>query len=249
MNRIRCAAASALLLLLAACSHRVPTVTVEIIDTSQSITPRAEHAAQGAIRSQIDRMQRGDILVLIPIMGDVQNDADGRILRFQAPNRREAYNADLGRFRADAEKRFAAWAASSDLHQARTDILGALDAARQEIALFSTGSSRRLVIASDFLEDDRAEHFVTDRSLANPARARELALRLRAAHGFAVPGVALCLGRLESSDYAPLSAERKEAVTAFWSAYLAGNSQSPEIHFDGTGMLADVEHVCPNKKP
>jgi hypothetical protein len=222
---------------------------VEIIDTSQSITPRAEHAALDAVRNQIDRMQRGDVLILIPITGDGQNDVGGRILRFQAPNRREAYDADLGRFRTDAEKLFAAWAASSDLHQARTDILGALDAARQEAASLPAGSSRRLVIASDFLEDDGAVHFVTDRSLANPARARELALRLRAAHGFAMPGIALCLGRLESSDYAPLSAERKETVTAFWSAYLAGNNQSPEIHFDGTGMLADVEHVCPNKKP
>jgi hypothetical protein len=115
--------------------------------------------------------------------------------------------------------------------------------------LFPTGSSRRLVIASDFLEDDGAEHFVTDRLLANSARSRELALRLRAAHGFTLPGVALCLGRLESSDYAPLSEERKEAVTAFWSAYLVSSGQLPEIHFDGTGMLADVEHVCPSGKP
>jgi hypothetical protein len=54
--------------------------------------------------------------------------------------------------------------------------LGALDAARQKTSPLPAGSSRRLVIASDFLEDDRAEHFVTDRALANPAGARELAL-------------------------------------------------------------------------
>jgi hypothetical protein len=249
MTRIHFTAIALFFLFLTACSHRVPTATVEIVDTSLSITPRAERAALDAVRNQIGRMQRGDVLVLIPIVGDARNDVDGRILRFQAPVRREAYDADLGRFRADAQKRFVAWVASPDLYASMTDILGALDAARQEIASFPAGSSRRLVVVSDFLEDDGTERFVRDKAIATPAYARELAARLRAEHGLALPGVSLCLGRLESSDYAQLSEERKEAVTAFWSTYLAGSGQQPEIRFDGTGMLADVEHVCPNKKP
>lgn len=57
-------------------------------------------------------------------------------------------------------------------------------------------------------------------------------------------GVSLCLGRLESSDFAPLSAQRKEAVQAFWTAYFVTGGEPVEIQFDGTGILADTERDC-----
>jgi hypothetical protein len=80
--------------------------------------------------------------------------------------------------------------------------------------------------------------------LASLTRTRQLTGRLRAQHGFTLQGVSLCLGRLESSDFAPLSAQRKEAVQAFWIAYFAAGCEQTEIHFDGTGILADAEHGC-----
>src|ERR1035437_9088057 len=135
-----------LLFLLTGCSHRIPQTTVEIIDTSLSITPRAERAALDAVSNQISRMGRGDRLILIPITGDAQNDAGGRILRLVAPTEREAYDNDLRRFQADAKKRYAAWLASLDPHQMRTDILGTLDVARQEFAAVPKDAERRLII-------------------------------------------------------------------------------------------------------
>ena len=42
-------------LLLSGCSHRGPVATVEVIDTSLSITPRAEKAALDAVRSAVAR--------------------------------------------------------------------------------------------------------------------------------------------------------------------------------------------------
>ena len=126
--------AFALLLFVTACSHRAPVVTVEVIDTSMSITLRAECAARSAVGNQISRMGRGDRLVLIPITGDAQNDAGGRVLRLTAPTEREPYDTDLRRFQSEAQKQFAAWAASLDPHQTRTAILGTLDAARQEFS-------------------------------------------------------------------------------------------------------------------
>jgi len=62
-------------------------------------------------------------------------------------------------------------------------------------------------------------------------------------------GVPLCLGRLESSDFAPLSAQRKEAVHAFWTAYFATGGEPAEIQFDGTGILADVDRGCFSANP
>jgi len=97
---------------------------------------------------------------------------------------------------------------------------------------------------SDFLEDDGTYRFVSAGSLANPLQARQIAGRLREQHGFALQGVHICLGRLESSDFAPLSAQRKDAVQAFWTAYFAAGNNSIPIRYDGTGMLADAEHGC-----
>src|ERR1700685_194162 len=169
----------ALLLLLSACSHRVPTATVEVIDTSMSIVPRAERAAKSVVGSQISRMGRGDRLILIPITGDAQNDAGGRVLRLSAPTERESYDTDIRRFQSEAQKQSAAWAASLDPHQRRTDILGSLDVARQEFAAIPTWNERRLVIVSDFLEDESSYRFVSAPQLANVARARAFALILR----------------------------------------------------------------------
>ena len=45
--------AFASLILLTSCSHSAPKVTVEVLDTSLSITPRAENAAETAILEQI----------------------------------------------------------------------------------------------------------------------------------------------------------------------------------------------------
>lgn len=243
INTLRYAAIT-LLFLLASCSHRAPETTVEVVDTSLSITPRAEKAAFGAVQNQIGHMQRGDRLVLIPITGDAANDAGGRILRLSAPTERETYDTDLRRFQEQARKQFAVWVASLDKHQSRTDILGALDAARQELALLPNGMNRKLVVVSDFLEDDGTYNFVSAGSLAGPAHARELAARLREQHGFRLQGVPLCLGRLESSDFAPLSKQRKEAVSAFWKTYFAAGGDPAEIQFDGTGILADTERGC-----
>lgn len=234
----------AFLPLLLGCSHRTPQATVAVVDTSLSITPRAKSAVLDAVKDRITHMQRGDILVVIPITGDAANDAGGRVLRLSAPTRRETYDVDLRRFQDESQKQLIGWAESLDPHQSQTDILGALDVAHQELASLPERSNRRLIVVSDFLEDEGAYRFISARSLANPARARQLADHLREQHGFAVQGAPLCLGRLESGDFAILSAERKEAVEAFWTEYFAAGGRPTEIRFDGTGLLAHPENAC-----
>jgi hypothetical protein len=247
MNRMdpRCSVlastATVFLFLLTACSHRTPQTTVEVIDTSLSITPRAAKAALDALQYQIAHMQRGDILVIIPITGDAANNIGGRILRLSAPTRRETYDADLRRFEEEAQKEFIAWAASLDPHQSRTDILGTLDVARQELATLPQGNNRRLIVVSDYLEDDGTYSFVSATELGTAARARALAVNLREQHGFTTQGIPLCLGRLESSDFAPLSAQRKEAAQAFWAAYFAAAGEKTKVEFDGVAMLTDAD--------
>lgn len=232
------------LLFLTSCTHRVPMITVELIDTSLSIRRSAEASAFDAVREQIQHMERGDCLILIPITGKAENDAGGRILRLCAPARREPYNADLRRFRADAEKRFDVWATAPGAERYRTDLLGSLDAARQKLLSLPAGSARRLVVASDFIEDDSKFRFAFGPSLANASRARALASRLRTVHGFSLHEVPVCLGRLESVDFATLSPKRQEAIDAFWGTYLAGSDRASEIEIDGVGMLQGTDRAC-----
>jgi hypothetical protein len=243
MSRLRFAVLFPLAFILG-CSSRVPTATVELIDTSLSITPRAEKAALHAVQDQIGGMNRGDVLILIPITGDAENDAGGRILRLRAPAARESYDADLRRFRDAARKQFTAWVESVGAERYRTDILGTLDAAQQEIDSLPKDSNRRLVIVSDFLEDDDRYRFRSNPSLATPDRARALATRLRVQRAFGVHGISLCLGRLESVDFLSLGTQRKEAVRAFWATYFAGQEHGPDIQIDGMGMLAGADDTC-----
>jgi hypothetical protein len=243
INTVRYVAIT-LLFLLAGCSRRVSQSTIDVIDPSLSITPRAEEAALGAVQEQIGHMQRGDLLILIPITGDAANDSGGRVLRLSAPTERETYDADLRRFQEQAQRQFAAWTASLDQHQSRTDILGALDAARQELSILPKESNRRLIVVSDFLEDDGTYSFISASSLESPSLASQLATHLHEQHGFTLQGVPLCLGRLESSDFARLPAQRKESVQAFWATYFAAGGEPAEIQFNGTGILADTERGC-----
>jgi hypothetical protein len=244
LSRLLRSATLAALLPFAGCSHRVPDSTVILIDTSLSITPRAEKAALDAVRGRIARMKRGDHLVLIPITGDEANDAGGRILRLSTPAGRESYDADLRRFRAQADSQFATWTQSLDPHQSRTDIFGGIAAAEQDLTAQPKDNTTRLVVVSDFLEDDATHHFVSDGALANPARALHLAALERTRHPIAFHGAHLCLGRLESRDFVRLSLDRQNAVQAFWAAYFGQGGQPAEENFDGTGMLADAGSGC-----
>lgn len=232
------------LFLLASCNHPRPTTTVELIDTSLSISPRSETAALDAVSGQIQRMGRGDRLILIPVTGDAENDAGGRILRLDAPTVREPYDAGLRKFRETATRQFTAWAAARGADRSRTDLLGSLDVARQELALSPTGSIRRLVVVSDFIEDDGAFCFASDPSLANATRARARAAWLRATHGLSLEGLSICLGRLESADFASLPSRRQAAIDAFWEAYLAEDVRTPEIEIDGLGMIGAAGSPC-----
>lgn len=225
------------------CSHRVPVATVELIDASLSITPQAQEATTDAVRTEIGRMERGDILILIPITGDEENDAGGRILRLTAPHVREAYDADMRRFRSAADAQFAEWLAKPESDRGRTDILGSLDLARQELEAIPSTDRRRLVVLSDFLEDDGQYRFASDPSLMSRDRARALAERLRTERGFDIRGVMLCLGRLQSTDFPSLLPQRKIALQSFWAAYL-GIRTKAAIQIDPTNMLDGSDTGC-----
>ena len=52
-----------------------------------------------AIDSVIAHRQRGDRIAVIPITGDAQAESSGRVIRFEVPIVRQAYDNDLRQFR------------------------------------------------------------------------------------------------------------------------------------------------------
>lgn len=230
-----------LALCLPGCSRRVQTATVVLVDPSASVTAQARKEEFAAVAALIPKMRRGDSLTVIPITDNEAADTQGRVLRLHAPVRREAYDIDLRRFRYEAGRDYASFAASLLAHPGqRTDILGALDVARQEFEAIPASDRRRLIVLSDFLEDDGRYRFTTDLSLATATTARQFAERLKRERGFALTGVHLYLGALGSEDFARLSPERQRTVRAFWSQYFAQAGKGAEIQLDGTGMVATL---------
>lgn len=67
MNRFRFLVFLPLFMLIG-CAHRQPTTTFELIDTSLSISPRAQQAALNVVRGQIQRMRREIASSLYPLL-------------------------------------------------------------------------------------------------------------------------------------------------------------------------------------
>src|SRR5207244_3023513 len=109
---------------------------ISLIDVSASIEPQAQQSAFHAIENIISTLRRGESLVVIPITGDAGNESQGRILRIEVPKRREAYDQDLRSAASDLRHSLEETKAAA-MHDpgARTDILGALRLAAQEMQL------------------------------------------------------------------------------------------------------------------
>ena len=165
-NTVRYAAIT-LLFLLTGCSHRVPQATVEVIDTSLSITPRAEKAALDAVReSDRSHAARGSAGPHPHHRGRRQRRRGARAAPLRAYPARDLRYRSAPVSGAGRGSNSPPGSASLDPHQSRTDILGALDAARQEFAVLPKGVNRKLIVVSDFLEDDGTYRFVSAGSLA-----------------------------------------------------------------------------------
>src|SRR5882757_9481040 len=106
---------------------------VILIDVSDSIEPAAEEQAFSAIDRVIAQRQRGDRIAVIPITGDAQAESSGRVIRFEVPTVRQAYDNDLRNFRNNLKRSLEEFkAAAMASPGSRTDILGAVALAQQE---------------------------------------------------------------------------------------------------------------------
>ena len=94
---------------------------------------------------------------------------------------------------------------------------------------------KRLIIFSDFIEEDGKLDFMTDPRLAFKKRAREFAAQL----GKGTPrlrGIPIFLGQLQSTEWRRISNARSEAIRIFWLNYFREKDANPELILDGPGL-------------
>src|SRR5579864_1928438 len=93
-----------------------PRHIVILPDVSGSIDRESLEEAFKAIDELVGHLQRGDRITVIPILGDAQAEASGRIIRFEVPTERRAYDADLSDFRRKLGASLAEMQANASAH-------------------------------------------------------------------------------------------------------------------------------------
>jgi hypothetical protein len=233
-------AVSVLAVALLGCGKREPRHIVILPDVSGSIERESLEQVFKAIDELAGHLQRGDRLTIIPILGDAEAEASGRILRFEIPANRQAYDADLRDFRTKLSSSLKAMEADATAHPgARTDIFGSIALAEQEFRIRTAHSTRLLVILSDFIEEDAEINFRNNHQLANETTATQLARRSTAADQYSLSGVAVYLGFLRSTEYATLSQRYRKSIQMFWTKYFELLRAEPRLSADGIGLVND----------
>src|ERR1017187_3138862 len=232
-----------LALALSSCAggYHPPAQTVHgvyLLDCSASIAPKALDDAFHQVELQADNMQRGDRISVIPITSDSDTNAQGNILRMNVPLNRQPYDQDVQTFRKNFRQALRALHDHAKAHLFdKTDIIGSVDLAAQEFAADDDHIPKRLIILSDFIEEDDTLNFRTAPALAGDGTARQLAVRL-AKNIPQIPTVAVFLGSLQSKELDQLPKARRQAIREFWLEYFNNQKSHPVFATDGPGMSA-----------
>jgi hypothetical protein len=120
----------------------------------------------------------------------------------------------------------------------KTDILGSIDLATQEFAPDDGHIQKRLIILSDFIEEDGTLDFRTTPALAGENTARQLAVRL-ARNIPQISTVSVFLGSLQSNELDRMPKTRRQAIREFWLEYFKNEKTHPVFATDGPGMSAN----------
>lgn len=208
-----------------------------VIDMTASVEKDAIRQAFTALESLLKNgiLKRGDSIVIIPITGDALTEAQGKILRLRLPENRMAYDSDLTTLANDVEEKLKQMEseATANAYQ-RSDIIGTVEVAVDELSC-ETGNVRKvIVILSDLIQDDSRFNFNISMDLANDESAVALARKLSAKRKVEFDGTAVYLGLLRSKDLRKMPNPRREAVQAFWQEYFkASDAERVSIAVDG----------------
>jgi hypothetical protein len=206
---------------LSACWNEKPKTVVVLVDATRSIDPAEYERCRSELHKIMQRLGRGDRLLLVPITGEPQELLGPRIVHIEMPKERVAYDSNLKNARADASKRIEQFLTDLPKIQAlRTDIIGALRAAADAF----DGESTELICLSDMVEDDAEIRFPTAPELNQTKSAETLAERI-ARHDL-LHGAVVKVGVLKSFDLEKMTPARRDAKQAFWRRYFLASGAS-----------------------
>lgn len=229
---------SVLAVVLLGCGKRQPRYFVIMPDISGSIDRESLDQAFKAIDELSGHLQRGDRLTIIPILGDAEAEASGRILRFEVPANRQAYDTDLRDFRSKLNSSLKEIRANAIARPgSKTDILGAIALAEQEFNLHTDRSTKLLMILSDFIQEDQQLNFRTDNAFSSAAPVQKFATRQARIGNIRLEGVEVHLGLLKSSEFAAMGKSRRNAIKTFWIQYFKDTGAHSRFFDDGPSLL------------
>lgn len=215
-----------------------PRHIVILPDVSGSIERESVEQAFKAIDELVGQLRRGDRIAIIPILGDAQAEASGRIIRFQVPQERRAYDADLRDFRRKLSADLAEMQNTAISNPgSKTDILGSVALAEEEFQSISSLSTRTLFILSDFIQEDREVDFTRNRMVANKSISAQFATALAKQRRTGFRSARVYLGLMRSTTYMKLQDERREGIREFWLGYFASAGAHAILVADGPGLL------------
>jgi len=215
---------------LGGCKVPVAREIVFVPDISKSIDADAERQMFAAIEDVAQHLRRGDTLTIVPITGNAKAELQGRTLRYSVPTEesRQAYDADLRTLHDQIKNDLVRLQTDALAHPGEhTDIIGSIRIAMKEFSL--KPSDKRLIVLSDFIQDDSQFDFRKDNKLAGEAQATALAKCL-IAHRDANPVVTVILGRLRSNEFSSLTLNRQRAIEEFWAQVMF----PADVEADGT---------------
>jgi hypothetical protein len=220
------------------CGKREPRDIIVMPDVSGSIDRESLEQAFKAIDDLASHLQRGDKLTIIPILGDAEAEGSGKILRFEVPANRQAYDSDLRDFRRKLNAALQKMQANAIVHPgSKTDILGAIVLAEQEFNSHTEHSTKLLAILSDFIEEDRQFNFRTDNAVNGAAPVQRFATQQARTGNLNFEKVEVYLGLLKSSEFTALGRSRRNAIRTFWIQYFNAVKAHPNFYDDGSGLL------------
>jgi hypothetical protein len=226
---------------LSCCGKHQPRHFVVLPDVSGSIERESLEQAFKAIGELVGHLHRGDQIAIIPILGDAQAEASGRIMRFEVPKERKAYDADLRDFQKKLGASLAEMRTNAAAHPgSKTDILGSLQLAEQEFQLDPRGSKRIVIVLSDFIQEDGQVDFRADKRLANKTEAQRFAMQFTSSWSLDFMGAHIFLGSLRSKEYAGLGQKRLQAIQRFWMTLFDISGAKSDFAIDGPGLLKKI---------
>lgn len=220
------------------CGKHEPRHFVILPDLSGSIERESLQQAFKGIDELAGHLQRGDTLTLIPILGDAEAEASGKIMRFEVPANRQAYDTDLRDFRSKLSLSLKAMERNAIASpESKTDILGSVLLAQREHKLQPSWTKTIIFVLTDLVQEDGELDFRTDRRLRDEITAQKLATEYAEATHADFRNTVVYLGQLRSHEFAHLTRSKRRAIRLFWTRFFTNAGTSPNFSADGPGLF------------